>query len=332
MWIERRSAITGVVIGAAYGLLLRVAMGSPQPNDTLGALFGVMTLAFLFLVPFILGMLTVNGATRVAEPRQLPSIGTAIVLPWMSAILCLAAMIVMKLEGAICTIVALPVFICLSTVGGVVEYARLKSRMQRTASANVTLVLLPLLLAPVEHRVPTTDQLRVVTTSIVIHATPEEIWPHIADVPRITAAERPRRLSAIIGIPDPVEAVLHQKRVGGVREAKFAKGIRFDEIITDYRPPQSLAFDIRANTKEIPPTTLDDHVLVGGQYFDVLHGGFELQRVGPHDTLLVLRSTHRLSTHFNAYAGLWSDWIMRDVQSSLLKVIAHRVNLRVRQR
>jgi hypothetical protein len=36
------------------------------------------------------------------------------------------------------------------------------------------------------------------------------------------------------------------------------------------------------------------------------------------------KSTHRLSARFNAYSGLWTDFIMRDVQTAILKVLKRR--------
>jgi hypothetical protein len=329
MIIERNSIIVGVVTGAAYGLLLRVAMGNH--TGVLQSLFGLMTLAFLFLVPFILGVMTVIGwpaavrrskSTAMADLHR-PPLRIALVLPWLSVVVCLTAMVAMKLEGLICTIVVLPVFLAMSTLGGLFGYW-LRRKEKPNVASGIALMLLPLMMAPVEKQFDAPTSMRDVTTSIRIAAPRDVVWKNIADVPLIAPNERPWRASSLIGIPDPIEATLAQKRVGGVRQARFARGIRFDEVVTEYRPLQSLAFDIHANTDEIPPTTLDEHVLVGGPYFDVLHGSFELQPIGDNETLLILRSRHRLTTHFNAYAGLWSDWIMRDVQNTLLKIIEKR--------
>jgi hypothetical protein len=330
MIVERTSLVIGVVAGALYGLLLRLAMVGSN-NSVAGSIFGLVTIAFVFVMPLILGIITVTFwpaaflRARPGEPLppDSPTVGVAIALPWLSVLLCLTAMVAMKLEGLICTIVVLPVFLAMSTIGGLIGRS-IRRRQDRKTRGTYALMLLPFLVAPLENQIDANEQLRRVTTSIEIAAPASVVWPNIADVRRIDPTERPWRSSALIGIPDPVEAILAEKRVGGVRAAHFARGIRFDEIVTDYRPMRSLAFDIRANTNEIPPTTLDEHVLVGGRYFDVLNGAFELRPAGRNRTLLILRSTHRLSTHFNGYAGLWSDWIMRDVQNTLLQIIKAR--------
>ncbi len=47
-----------------------------------------------------------------------------------------------------------------------------------------------------------------------------------------------------------------------------------------------------------------------------------LQR--PDGLLLHLTSRERLSTHFNGYAGLWTDAVMRAIQEQILQVIQKR--------
>jgi hypothetical protein len=69
---------------------------------------------------------------------------------------------------------------------------------------------------------------------------------------------------------------------------------------------------------------LDEHVTVGGRYFDVLQGVYEIEPQAPGKVILHLASTHRLSTRFNAYSGLWTDFIMRDVQEHILEIVKRR--------
>jgi hypothetical protein len=51
-------------------------------------------------------------------------------------------------------------------------------------------------------------------------------------------------------------------------------------------------------TEQIPPTTLDEHVTVGGKFFDVLHGEYTLEALHSGSTRLHLVSRHRVSTDF----------------------------------
>ncbi|HEX6770882.1 MAG TPA: hypothetical protein VF126_02565 [Acidobacteriaceae bacterium] len=70
--------------------------------------------------------------------------------------------------------------------------------------------------------------------------------------------------------------------------------------------------------------TLDEHVKVGGRYFDVLEGEYQLEPLADGETVLHLSSRERVSTHFNAYPGFWTDPVMRSIQSSILQVIKQR--------
>ena len=85
-----------------------------------------------------------------------------------------------------------------------------------------------------------------------------------------------------------------------------------------------LGFTIAAQTDLIPPTTLDEHVRVGGPYFDVLRGEYRLEPLGSGTTRLHLSSRHRISTDFNWYAHLWTDAVMLDLQKRILFVIRQR--------
>lgn len=110
--------------------------------------------------------------------------------------------------------------------------------------------------------------------------------------------------------------------VGGVREASFERGVLFRETVTEWVPERRMSFTIAVDS--IPTKTLDQHVTVGGEYFDVLDGTCEIVPLGPGKTELRLWSTHRLTTHFNPYASLWTDLVMRQIQGNILQVVGVR--------
>jgi len=69
---------------------------------------------------------------------------------------------------------------------------------------------------------------------------------------------------------------------------------------------------------------MDKHIVVGGQYFDVLNGTYELKQLNATTYKLNLYSHFKLTTTFNFYASWWAGWIMKDIQSNILKVIKER--------
>jgi hypothetical protein len=140
----------------------------------------------------------------------------------------------------------------------------------------------------------------------------------------ISETENNNSLFQFMGFPRPLEAELDTVAIGGIRKAIFARGLFFTETVTQMQPNKILAFNIIADPKSIPPKALDEHVMVGGKYFDVLEGKYEIEKINETKIKLHLTSQFRLSTRFNFYSGLWSKLIMRDIQKNILEIIKQR--------
>jgi hypothetical protein len=278
-----------------------------------------MTVAFIFLGPAVIGFVTI----RHTETYQPSPVWIWILLPWLSVTLMMAVIALCALEGAICIAMALPIALVCSSIGGVIAgvIAR-RHRLSRTPA--LCLAILPLLLAPAEANLNAPLQTRTVQSEIRIHASASTIWQNIERVPAISPSELQPTWAHAIGFPRPVEATLSYEGVGGVRHASFERGLLFIETVTAWEPEHRLAFTIRADSAHIPSTTLDEHVTIGGRYFDVLDGEYRLEPLPNGDTILHLTSHQRLSTDFNGYAGLWTDAVMQNLQTSILQVIQHR--------
>lgn len=308
-WIRRPAPRFGLFFGLAYGLLLRMAI----QFEVFGEFFGVMSIAFLVLVPLAIGVLSVVDVDR-------PSILYRLFAPWLPMLITVAATVVFGWEGSICVALALPLLLPFASLGGLLG-AIGGSRRQELRRG---LIALPLLVAPLEQALPSPDRLVVAESVIEIAAPPEIVWPLVVSVDSIRPEEQRPALFLALGFPRPISANLSEPGVGGVRSARFTGALTFTETVTEWMPGRRLSFSIEPNTAELPPTTLDPHVTIGGPFFDVLTGTYELQPVaGGTRTRLLLRSTHRVSTHFNLYAGWWVDRIMASIQQSILDV--HRV-------
>jgi hypothetical protein len=306
-----RPYLIGVLTGAAYGIAARVLAEGPT---SFRELFGVMTLGFLIVVPVVLGYLTVR---EIESPSRL----VCFFAPWPTCMVTLLVALLLGMEGMICIVLALPVILPLSSFGGFIGGS---GRVRRTPGALPVLLLLPYVVAPLEHGRDLPFRLATTRTTIDVAAPVQTIWPLVASVDSIRPTEERPALYTLIGFPHPVSAVIDRHGVGGVREARFTKGLRFTERVTDWRPGHRFSFTIKANTAEIPSTTLDEHVTVGGPYFDVLQGTYELVPLPDGKVRIVLTSEHRLSTPFNAYAVLWTQAIMRSIQSNILDIIKAR--------
>ena len=310
-----------VGVGALYGFCGRLIFSSDR-SETSGALFSVMSLAFLFLVPLGIGYVTI----ALAPPRLLNRRAYVVLAPWLAVLLAVLGVWITGWEGKICIAMLLPLLLPMSNAGGGMALAMRRRQWGRRVYGVglASVLLLPYVAAPVEGAVPPAWQLRVVERQVRIRATSEQVWRQIVRVPRIRPGEYGTSLVHRIGFPRPVEATLSREGVGGVRRASFERGVVFTETVTEWEPGATLSFSIHADPATIPPGALDQHVTVGGRYFDVLDGSYRIEPAGAGQVVLHLSSTHRLSTRFNFYASLWSDLVMRQIQSNILQVVRTR--------
>lgn len=319
---QGKMTLAGLAAGVAYGLLARLAFGFDWKVGGRDVL-DVMAVSFLFLVPLALGFVTVFVGERQGGRW---SWWKWLIFPWLAALTALAGALALAWEGLICIFLWLPLVLVCSSVGGLCAGLAgmfIRSRRARGAVLAGCLVL-PFVAAPIESRLDSPLDLRTVETRIEIAAGPEKVWREIERVPAIREREHRLALSHLIGFPRPVEAKLIGEGTGAVRHATFEHGVLFVETITRWEPGKALAFSIKADMDDIPPTTLDQHVTVGGPYFDVLEGEYRIEPLGQDRVMLHLSSRHRLSTRFNGYAGLWTDFIMRDTQQYILEIIRDR--------
>jgi hypothetical protein len=310
--------LAGTGVGIVYGAVIRLLASFPRTRDYVV----VMSAGFILLMPFAMGFI----AVYVAEIRQGQRKYIWALLPWLPVAGSLVAVMLLLLEGLICVVMLAPAAFLLATLGGLAGGATARNvRNGRARKFTMSCVMvLPLLSMLLEQPAAAPPEVRRVENVIDIQAPPEVIWKNIQRVPAIRRDELPNSWSRRIGIPDPVEATLSHEGVGGVRNASFTGGLAFIETVDVWEPQQRLGFTIAAQTDQIPATTLDEHVRVGGAYFDVLRGEYRLEPLSNGVTRLHLSSQHRVSTDFNWYAHLWTDAVMLDLQSRILVVVRQR--------
>ena len=310
--------LVGALVGVGYGLLLRFGANSSFWSHFGGA----MTWAFLFGVPFAMGFITIF----VIERRENQPVWVWLLWPGVPVIAGALGGFLAMIEGVICIVIFLPIAMACATVGGVLAgiLVRVAAGSKTNDIVASAVLLLPLMVAPWEQKVLYSNEIHTTNNSIEIAAPASVIWNNIERVRAIAPSELTDSWSRRIGFPNPVEATLSYEGVGGVRQATFTGGVLFVETIDVWQPTQRLGFSIKAQTDKIPNTTLDEHVRVGGPFFDVLHGEYRLEPLTNGVVRLHLSSQQRLSTDFNWYARIWSDATMADLQSRILQVIKAR--------
>lgn len=310
----------GVFYGILYGLVSRAifALEDFRGDNPVFPTLGLMTLSFMFIVPFVVGLIVAYHNDTITSSRKIVMITT----PVFAVVGLIVFAVLSGKEGTICALMALPVFVIMSLIGGFIGIRIFKrNRNKLYVSA---FILLPFVIAPIENKIGLKEKIFTEHTTIEINASTASVWNNITRVKKITEAENSNSLFQFMGFPRPIEAELDTVAIGGIRKAIFARGLFFTETVTKVEPYKILAFNIKADPKSIPPTALDEHVTVGGKYFDVLEGRYEIQQINSNKIILHLTSQFRLSTPFNFYSGLWSKLIMKDIQENILNIIKER--------
>ncbi|MBD1391906.1 hypothetical protein IDJ76_02220 [Mucilaginibacter sp. ZB1P21] len=292
--------------------------------DNLSSLYAVMSVSFLLLVPFGVGALTIY----LSDTSKVRSISYRVFMPWVPILAFLVLTLLFNIEGVACWIMILPVFLAAATCGGLAAgYFKLRRKDSEKIYISL-LVLLPFVISPAEQFIGVIPGKYEAYTYIDIKAGKQKIWNNVTRVREIKAEQDKGWLTRTLGFPRPVRAELNYNGVGAYRKAIFEKGLVFHERVLSYEDNRRMVFSIKANPYEIPSTTMDKHVVIGGDYFDVLNGTYVLQQLNKDTFRLHLYSHFKLTTTFNFYASWWAGWIMKDIQNNILQVVKQRTEWR----
>ncbi|MBP9223015.1 MAG: hypothetical protein KBF76_04055 [Verrucomicrobiales bacterium] len=303
-------------IAAAYGIITRLLFAVKDMQEWLN----IVSMAFIYTMPISLGALVCFLGYRLDKPSPFWAFGA----PPITMFLLLLGSMLFKLEAAICILVAAPIVLPFTLLGGWIMSLLLKRRQNRGNLQVSAFVLLPFVVSPLEQAWDVPHVTRIMQNSISIEAPADRIWEEIYEVPAIQKEEIPAQWIYFLGFPRPVAAMIDKKGIGGKRYATFEGDVSFYEVVSEWDPPRRLSFSIKADPEFIPHTAFDEHIIVGGRFYDVLDGTYEIESIDANTSVLHLESTHRLSTRFNAYAGWWSEWVMNQIQGSILEVIQKR--------
>lgn len=299
------SSWTPFFSGALSGLLLRL-MFSGSPGSALSA----MAAGFVWFAPFAVGAITVYAAER--QKRR--SFAYYLFAPTLATLLFVLGSLVILIEGLICAIVILPMFSLLGMFGGLVMglVCRLTNWPKQAVYGVAALPLLVAMAFP-QNQV---QRMGSVERSVFIQATAAEVWQQINNARDIAPAEVQHAWAYRIGVPLPVSGITTHTAEGAIRKSTWGKGVHFDEVIRQWEPQRHVLWTYRFAEDSFPAGALDDHVKVGGAYFDLRDTSYTLT---PEEggTRLHIRVSYRISTDFDTYA----NWVAQRLLGNFSEVI-----------
>jgi hypothetical protein len=305
----------GIALGVLYGLTLRISF---QWKLTSGFL-EIISAAFLIAAPFVVGAIAV-----FFMPRDKPS------TPWqqlqaatIAMLFFLIAMFVLVLEGVICIVLVAPVFFIAASIGALVMGQVIKHSLKAGPTLNC-LVLLPFLLGAIESQLPAEQTTGTVANSVIVNAPAQRVFDQIARVENIQPEELGFSFMHLLGLPRPIEADMSGTGVGAVRLSKWEQGVNFKERITQWLPPHKMYYAFEIPAGSIPREALDQHVELGGKYFTVLNGGYDIEPINEHQSRLSLHTVYLNKSNLKLYGNAWSTIALADFHHSILHLIKTR--------
>ena len=187
-------------------------------------------------------------------------------------------------------------------------------------------MLLPFICATIEGERFTNRQDITITQSLVIDATAATVWEAIGSTKEV--AKKHAGYSGMLGFPHYVKTTQDKFALGGKRKAVYERGLYFDETISGYVKEKLLVLDIKTDPYNIPPTVMDEHILIGGKHLDILQDVYRLVALPNDKSRLSISSHFFINTPFNWYAGLWARLLMNDILNGTLEMVKERVEMK----
>jgi len=300
----------GLLAGVAYAFVVMLLITAAHKN---------VSITYIFSLPIILGAIPVLLSTK----EQLRSYKSYLLMPWGITLTFFFLCYIMRFDGMICLVVIVAPFLILGTLGAFV-YRLFKLKAKGKGTSLYVSLLIPLIVFIMEENIQPINEFHTVVNTIEVESDRNNVWKNIKNIESIKGEEIEPHFIHLIGIPKPLNGLLDKEAVGGIRTIVWEKGIKFEEKITTWDEGYGFSYNINVDSNSIPPTTLDEHVMIGGKYFDVVAGSY---RIVPQETnrcLVELSCTYRVTTNFNFYGKVWADYIISDFNTMILEVVRNR--------
>jgi hypothetical protein len=306
-----------VIAGALAGIALRLLFyGEP------GGPYAAMMASFIYLAPAFVGATTVY----LAERKYRRTWAFYFWAPFLANVFFVLGTLVILIEGLICAIVIVPVFSVIGMVGGVIM--GIVCRVTKwPRHALYSFAVLPLVLGGFEDGVETPTRRGSVERTVLIRAAPEAVWRQIMDARDIAPEEMGNAWIFRIGVPLPLAGVVETSANERVRKIRMGKDVHFDQVFAESRENEYVRWNYRLYPDSFPPYALDDHVVVGGYYFDVHDTSYTLTRTDV-GTELKVNMGYRVTTQFNWYAEPLARNLLENFESVVLEFYRHRSEAR----
>jgi hypothetical protein len=306
--------------GAIAGLALRLIYFGKA-----GDAYAPMMQSFILASPVLVAVVTVY----LAELQARRNWAYYFIAPAVATLLYVLGTLLIMIEGWICAILIFPLFALIGGMAGLAMGAicRVTNWPRRTIVGCVA--LLPLITGGFEQHLPLPPRERVAECEVLVNAPASAVWRELIDARRIEPAEVDDAWLYRIGVPMPISGIADTQNGEHLRHVTMGKGIHFDQVATQWRENETVSWRYRFAADSFPPGALDDHVRIGGHYFDLGETRYSMHE-NDGQTRLRIRMHYRVSTRFNWYAGPVADLLVGNFAEVVLRFYARRAERAVR--
>jgi uncharacterized membrane protein YhaH (DUF805 family) len=312
---DDRPPILSLVASIATGCFTQVVVGAI--SVWMLELYGFV---LFFSAPVVAGATAGFVYNHHVRRSIMRTIGMIIMMNFVS----FGLMLAIGLDGAICLLLAFPLLGPLSVMGGLVgsaiATASLRPGVSERRGMIGSIILLPMCLSL--ESLNDGSPLHRVTTSVDIPAPPSVVWQQVIAFPEI---ESEMAWFFRLGIACPLRARLDGQGVGATRHCEFTTGT-FIEPITDWSPPNVLAFDVASQPQPMmewtPFTHLHPPHLDKG--FVSKRGEFRLESIPGGKTRLYGTTWYEIDVRPRLYWKCWADPVIHAIHRRVLVHIAEQ--------
>ncbi len=286
---------------------------------------------FLFTSPLFLGA-WIAYFSKLSRPTSQKKVLANIF--WVMCAIIILSIPVLK-EGIICVVMASPILYVSMSFGGLLMGWFCDKVWKSKALHSLAILPLLVLFAPIEEQKQTYQS----EQSIVINATPQQIWQSINHIEDISADDFYQQswLLPFMGVPTPKSAVTvlegnntdnntyNKTNNKSVRKCQWYGDIYFDEPIIQQIPNQRLRWRFVFYPDSVPKGTLDDHVTINGKHFKLLNGQYDITAIDEKQSKLTFKVDYAITTNINFYAGMWGQWVMSEFTEDVLGLYKRRL-------
>lgn len=302
-----------IAAGAFAGVALRLVFRGHN-----GQQFSAMLGVFIYLAPVLVAAVTVYLAERQERRSWYYYFWAGAVANLFFVLGTLAIMI----EGLICAVVIVPLFSFFGGLAGLFIGAccRWTEHPRKTL---YSIAVLPLLFGALEPNWPLPDRFGTIERSLIVDAAPKQIWRFVESADAIQPGEVSSAWMYRIGVPLPESGLIDFTADQPVRHVKMGKGIHFDQVAVAFERYRRVKWTYRFAPDSFPAYALDDHVRIGGDFFDLADTEYRLTPIG-EKTRLDIHMSYRVSTRFNWYAEPVARFLIGNFEEVILNFYAQR--------